>query len=1162
MTADVDVRSQDPSWIHGTPVAKQCAGIGEASDRRQQQDAGPASAPTKEAPSGSIEITIPTTHSQTFADETNNIAVEAPLTQPREDPSVPVPGSRRGKRIYYLALVQCDTWTQEDYNRRFIFVKNELQSTVNGDPDCRDRAPYVSYELRMVGTNRDQAVPSIVVNCRERDTRSLKSLFARADKKLGRGKGSLTDRLPWAKPHTILIPPLPLVYCGFKGGPVTQKMSDEYITAYFGNSSTYCGGLVQYQGASATLGLSLHIDGINAQLTVDHVFSSKRSVEPIAIPVLGNSPSDTPHTTPDNVDMDSLNGLWENDDDEYDYEDEAESGVEDETSDPTFPEVDTATMKPSEEWEKMIPPETLDPSLSYLDWVLARPLPRMWSPPPPIGFVNAFFPDGPGGRPAVISQTRDEPPVHLAPVYMISGVRGVLCGVILTSSTFLGSPAQQVDSEVWTVVLKSPEGLISGEFGSVVVDQKTHEVYGHVIGCNPWGHAFVVPLRHVLSQVKASFGATRVGLTGLWDSILGLRFRSQLHQVYRQDDLSFIQQVLATGEVGLNSRDDRGRMPLHRAAREGNEVLARLLLEHGAAMEAKAGGQTPLHYAAREGNEVVAGLLLVHGADLRANDYSGQTPLHYATREGNAVVAGLLLEHGADTETKAGGQTPLHYAAREGNEVVVRLLLEHGADKETKDYVGLTPLDYAVMGGHYPVVSLLLNHEMDKEAKGSGGKTPLHLAAKAGDGVIPSNVRAPDHLHRALWEIDGFLAGMRYLDETESFEASEPGDGPLELGGSSKATTLISQPAANMAWSSIRDLRRCIQYDWEDFMHISQKLDDPTIKNLYKAYKDARGFREAGVFAFRNTLPGLAPNDLRKFFAFCSFSYAISRLLNPKVRLRQTEFWAGVSLWLHALEIPGEQEAFKILARSLWPETRRHIGFSNQDRTIQGLGFPTIDSTAQKRRNFPDDTLQGQLAGPSHGRFSAPTLGDMPIVSPDVTEQRSSVPSAASIWMNNPGKLHDTKVFTAVVQYCHANGDFWYNLSDRGAISKDIRSLLAWNQECAQEKKLIHEQYLKHLLLEKDTKDVTSRGIVSVAEGFIDIGYLQSIDEAKNYMTKMASLIFTDERAHDSFIVWITDPKNPFPYSTYHHEFPRKHNMELRYEEVQNKRAKTKGARS
>ncbi|RSL97127.1 hypothetical protein CDV31_013195 [Fusarium ambrosium] len=1008
MTADVDVRSQDPSWIHGTPVAKQCVGIGEVSDPRRQQDAGPTSAPTEEAPNGPVETPMPTIHRQAFADGTNNTAVQPPVTQPQEDSSVPVPGSRRGKRIYYLARVQCNNWTQEDYNRRFLFVKKELQSTVNGDPDCRDLAPYVSYELRMVGVNRDQA-----------------------------------------------------------------------------------------------------------------------SVEPIAIPAQGNSPSDTPHTTPDDVDMDSPNDLWENDDDEYDYEDEPESSIEDETSDSTSPEVDTVTMKPSEQWEKIIPPETIDPSLPYLDWALAQPLPRMGSPSPPIDFVNALFPDGPYGRRVVVSRIRDGPRMHLAPVYVISGVRGVLCGHILANSTFLGSPANQADVEVWTVVMKSPQGLISGECGSVVVDQSTHEAYGHVIGCNPWGHAFVVPLRHVLSQVKVSFGATHVGLTSLWDVIFGLPSQGQL-----QGDLFFIKQVLATGDVDVNSRDDRGQTPLHRAAKEGNEAVARLLLEYRADKEVKSNGnQTPLHCAAEEGSEAVARLLLEHGADKEVKDYTGQTPLYYVVGPKLGPVVRLLLEHGGYKKAKGSdGQTPPHLAAEEEDDVI------SSPPSFTSNAVPSNP---------FPSNSFPSN---------AFSSYP-----------ITSNVRARDHLHRALGEIDGFLAGMWYLDETEPLETNAPSYGPFEAVDLSRATThprFISQSSNEMAWSSIRDLRRSIQFYWQSFVEVSQNHHDPTISDLHKAYKDARGLREAGVFAFRNTLIGLAPNDLKKVFALCSLSYSISSPLHGRGRFENTETVADMSLWLHALQSPREQEAFKILARYLWPEAYSHFDFFDPSPIIQDLDFPLSVFIAQEHHNLPDDTLQAQLAVPSYGQLGAPSLGHMPIVSPDVTEQSSGVPGAASIWMSNAGELRDTKVFVSVARYCQDNGAFWYDLSGQGVISKDIKSILAWNQECVREKKLIYEQYLKRLLSEKNTKAVTARGIVSVVEGFIDIGHLQSTDEAKYYMTRMARLLFTDSRACDRFITWITGPEKSYSCPTCNREYRRKDNLERHYEAVHNKKVKTEGAGS
>lgn len=421
----------------------------ETSDPGQQQDAAPASraaapSPAEEAPSSAVEI-LPTAESREFTDEMSS-AAESPVAQPTADPytcMIPVPGNKYGKQIYPLAPVQSSTWTEKDYDKRFRFVKTELRSTVNQDPKLRDLAPHICYELRMVGVNPELAVPSIVItcNCQARDMRSLQSLFARAEDKLYLREGSLKDCLFKARPRTI--PRLPLVYYLSKRGPLIRMASDESITAYFGNDWTYCGGLIKYQGASATLGLSLRIDDINAHLTVDHLFS-RPSLEPDSIPALEDPPSDAP-------DNSSLS------DDEYDFEDIAEGDTEGKTPDSTSPEADMTT-KHSEQWELIT--VTPDPSSPYLDWLLARPQLQIESPYLSVGYINAFFLDGPGGRAVSINRIRDEPRVHLAPVYMISGVRGVLRGRILASSTFLGSPHGQDDCEVWTVVMDSPQGIV------------------------------------------------------------------------------------------------------------------------------------------------------------------------------------------------------------------------------------------------------------------------------------------------------------------------------------------------------------------------------------------------------------------------------------------------------------------------------------------------------------------------------------------------------------------------------------------------------------------------------------------------------------------------------------------------------------------------------
>ncbi|KAH6874681.1 hypothetical protein B0T10DRAFT_610521, partial [Thelonectria olida] len=156
-----------------------------------------------------------------------------------------------------------------------------------------------------------------------------------------------------------------------------------------------------------------------------------------------------------------------------------------------------------------MPPLGLHPAMAYLDWSLARPASSSLGVP----YTNTFFLNGLNAAPITLHQIRDQPRTHLGLVKIVSGVRGVLLGELLRGSTFLGSSPGQDDCELLTAILNDPNGLIPGECGSMVIDHETNEIYGHVVGCNTSGHALIVPLSHVFSQVKYSFGATHAGLT-------------------------------------------------------------------------------------------------------------------------------------------------------------------------------------------------------------------------------------------------------------------------------------------------------------------------------------------------------------------------------------------------------------------------------------------------------------------------------------------------------------------------------------------------------------------------------------------------------------------------------------------------------------------------
>ena len=108
-------------------------------------------------------------------------------------------------------------------------------------------------------------------------------------------------------------------------------------------------------------------------------------------------------------------------------------------------------------------------------------------------------------------------------------------------------------------------------------------------------------------------------------------------------------------------------------------------------------GDTALTVAATDNHADVARLLIAHGADVDARSGNGWTPLFTATEilNDNADVIHVLLDHGADANARddGSGTTALMNAAENGYADIVRLLLEHGADVSARDDLGDTVLD-------------------------------------------------------------------------------------------------------------------------------------------------------------------------------------------------------------------------------------------------------------------------------------------------------------------------------------------------------------------------------------------------------------------------------------------------------------------------------------
>lgn len=101
------------------------------------------------------------------------------------------------------------------------------------------------------------------------------------------------------------------------------------------------------------------------------------------------------------------------------------------------------------------------------------------------------------------------------------------------------------------------------------------------------------------------------------------------------------------------------------------------LLSHGAGVNARGpAGSTPLQDAALGGHAVVAALLLDKGADLNARDAeSGSTALHIAASYGRRDVVLLLLDRGADRRIRnKAGKTPYDLAIEAGQKDLAAML--------------------------------------------------------------------------------------------------------------------------------------------------------------------------------------------------------------------------------------------------------------------------------------------------------------------------------------------------------------------------------------------------------------------------------------------------------------------------------------------------------
>ena len=186
-------------------------------------------------------------------------------------------------------------------------------------------------------------------------------------------------------------------------------------------------------------------------------------------------------------------------------------------------------------------------------------------------------------------------------------------------------------------------------------------------------------------------------------------FRS-LVEACSDGDVSAVRRLLDEGR-SVHETTEEGESLLSLACSAGYYELAQVLLAMRANVEDRGvkGDCTPLMEAASAGNADIVRLLLEHGADVNAQSSSGNTPLMYACAGGHEDVVTLLLESNANVEDhNENGHTPLMEAASAGHVGVAKILLGHGAGINThSNEFKESALTLACYKGHLEMVRFL-----------------------------------------------------------------------------------------------------------------------------------------------------------------------------------------------------------------------------------------------------------------------------------------------------------------------------------------------------------------------------------------------------------------------------------------------------------------------
>ncbi|CAJ2510652.1 Uu.00g062770.m01.CDS01 [Anthostomella pinea] len=313
-----------------------------------------------------------------------------------------------------------------------------------------------------------------------------------------------------------------------------------------------------------------------------------------------------------------------------------------------------------------------------------------------------------------------------------------------------GADANEADDEGLTPLIKAAGGRdadgqsleVNMEILRTLLDAGADPTIGSVEAGRTPGSRLVASPLHILARADHSTALDLLAeKAGTLDVHAGLEYyhvgATPLYVAAFYGKRKFVSVLLKRGAKVDERCLPAADLPnaLWAALHTGHFDTAAELLENGADPNSQGSEDVRnvyLHTAAEAGSETAIKLLLEHGANVDAKDAKGQTPFSRAMWKVQYAAAQLLLDKGADMDAIDNRKrTALMYAAAYGELRAIHYLCSKGAKPQRTDDRGESAFMLAVAFGHADCAAYLLALGADVEKKAVGGATELREPFKA-----------------------------------------------------------------------------------------------------------------------------------------------------------------------------------------------------------------------------------------------------------------------------------------------------------------------------------------------------------------------------------------------------------------------------------------------